>query len=97
MTRTVVACQPCSLSRSATSRRTWLPGLYRVELALGRTVAVEVDLALQGLDEPEATLAIDHAHGAVQRYLVHLDLAPVLARVVLELAHRSVEGSRIAT
>jgi hypothetical protein len=36
----------------------------------------------------ETALAIDHAHGAVQRYLVHLDLAATLAHVVLELAHR---------
>jgi hypothetical protein len=72
-------------------------GLDGIELALDHAVAMKVDLALCGLDEAEAALAVDHAHRAVRRHLVRVHLAAAPARMVLELAHRSLKASRIAT
>ena len=69
MRRTVVACQPSSLSRSANLEADLATRLDGVELALDHAVAMEVDLALRGLDKAEAALAVDHTHRTVQREL----------------------------
>src|SRR5690606_7951920 len=83
--RTVVACHPSRLSRSATSRRTSVPCSSKLLSTTRRNPNTSRGAPCR---PTRSRLAIEHPHRALQGRLVHLHLAPTLAHVVLQSPHR---------